>query len=210
MTDEIREINRCQKLLDEIDNDLRRLRNGGKQSEPGWLWSYRIQVENVFHQRISFFLLAQSMLFAGFAAMVSSRTNDNTLAYTFAAFGIFLSCLWAVTTLRQRHSYEDVRWFQEEHFGVYRWIREFRDCPDPGRFTASNALIAIPFVTIAIWYFIVTTVFVRSPGLAAGITMAGVGAVSAYVLHRSVSNYRSARSLRRCLRPKGRKLGAAG
>lgn len=117
--------------------------------EADFLMSYRADVEKAFHDRVSFFLVAESMIFAGFAALVSGKDVPQPFKWASATFGLIFSLLWALVTCRQRQSYEHIRCTLKDMWLPYKLIRETR--PRPTFLHAMDVLVIIPFLFLAGW-----------------------------------------------------------
>lgn len=72
------------------------------------LWEYRTQEENVFYQRINFFLVAESMLIVAYTT-VFAKEGLGFSAQTVIALGFLLTVAWVVVSHRQRVAYSHIR-----------------------------------------------------------------------------------------------------
>ena len=58
------------------------------------VWSWGLHEDNIFVNRSSFFMVAHSMLFAGFAQLVAGNTPKSIYILVFCFLGIFFSAVW--------------------------------------------------------------------------------------------------------------------
>jgi len=113
------------------------------------LWEYRIQVEDAFYQRNSFFLIAQSMLFVAFATVLGDGGRGLIASWILLAFGITLGVLWLWVNLRQTVAYRHVRDAAARACPEYDHVRATR--PNP-RVRSWNLLAKwVPVTTLIAW-----------------------------------------------------------
>lgn len=110
------------------------------------LWDYKGQMENIFYQRASFFLLAESMLLLAFATVLPTIR----IAVILILFGIVFTILWTYINWR--------------HTAVYSHVRNrylIQACPEyaevmktrPRSPVSSRKVVAyvVPGITLAAW-----------------------------------------------------------
>lgn len=68
--------------------------NDSKKDSIERLWSWILHEDTLFANRINFFLVAESMFFAAFAALSISSTNNVKILLVVGIGGILLSLIW--------------------------------------------------------------------------------------------------------------------
>lgn len=112
------------------------------------LWQYRTQAENVFYQRINFFLVAESMLLVAYATVLS-KENFLFTAITIITIGILLTVIWLIVNHRQKITVDHVRNYIIDKLPEYRSLRQNR----PKSFISSWILMTylVPLLLIFSW-----------------------------------------------------------
>jgi hypothetical protein len=89
------------------------------------LWQYRLQQENIFYQRLNFFLVAESMLLVAFTTILSKVDFWNT-TISVGILGLLLTFLWGAVNIRQYQVYNHVRKLVEEVCPEFKDLRAIR------------------------------------------------------------------------------------
>ena len=112
-------------------------------------WEYRLHQEQIFYQRLNFFLVAESMHFVAFATMLSIVPKPLLILTTIVLLGIFLTGAWTYVNHRQKRIIDSIRPAVEEVCKSYKELRSFR----PPRLISSWNLLAywVPLVTLFTW-----------------------------------------------------------
>jgi len=127
------------------------------------LWGYRIQEENVFYQRINFFLLAESMLFVAFATVVGGDGERRLFVHAIGWLGVLLTTIWLYVNRRQKRVYEHLRRYVEEACPEYKDVRSTR----PKAVLSSWWIMTymIPGSMLAAWIALLVSALVQSSAL---------------------------------------------
>ena len=106
-------------------------------------------VEEAFHQRSSFLLVAESMLLAAFAAALSLRSALPWVTVSLAAFGGVLTCLWWYVNARHYSNYRQLREAVEEVCPEYKRVRKMRRKRGPSTWFVVSHLL--PALRLVVW-----------------------------------------------------------
>ena len=129
------------------------------------LWAHALQQDELFVQRSSFFLVAESLLVVAYTGVLNlSGIHEQPLrlrvaALVLAIFGFLLTVIWAFVSVRQRQVLLDLHGRAREAFPEYR--RTIAERKLPGGRISSTMLIAfgVPILAAIMWLiFIVIAV----------------------------------------------------
>ena len=124
------------------------------------LWEYRTSVESSFHQRNSFLLVAESMLLAAFAAVLSVQLAWPWIPRVLAGFGVLLTCAWWYVNARHFANYRDLRAKVEELCPEYAWVRRTRHRRGPS--TWKVIAHGVPLLTLLVWALFLANILLSS------------------------------------------------
>jgi hypothetical protein len=115
------------------------------RSDTDIVWEHKMHIENIFYQRVNFFLLAESMLFVAFATVLQSRL----IALLMITIGTSLTVIWLLVNTRHTSIYRHIRNFLEKECSVYKTIHDTR----PQAAIGSWVMIAylVPCLILAGW-----------------------------------------------------------
>ena len=120
------------------------------------LWEYRSSVESSFHQRNSFLLVAESMLMAAFAGVLSVQGTWPRIPYVLAVFGILLTCAWWYVNARHFANYKDLRAEVEKLCPEYDWVRRKRCRLGPSSWKIITH--GVPILALLAWIFLLVNI----------------------------------------------------
>jgi hypothetical protein len=68
-----------------------------------WLWNWLLHESTLFTNRVNFFLVAESMLFAAFATLAVYTSQEPRLAKILGFSGVIISAIWLIISIGQIH-----------------------------------------------------------------------------------------------------------
>ncbi|HPQ71159.1 MAG TPA: hypothetical protein PKW95_18680 [bacterium] len=122
------------------------------------LWEYRLHQEEIFYQRMNFFLVAESMYFVAFATLFSAQIKQTGILVVVIVLGFLLTVIWSLANRRQKIIIDHIRPIVEQACPSYAEIRLAR----PGRLFSSWGMLAywVPIVSCASWVMIFVFVLI--------------------------------------------------
>jgi len=132
-------------MSDEVDRDA-----------ANRLWDYKGQMETIFYQRASFFLLAESMLLVAFATVLSAKS----VAVILGVFGLLFTCVWFYVNWRHTVVYCHVRDnYLRQACPEYAKVRD--TCPRGPISSRKILAYYVPALTFSAWFFLLILLLVR-------------------------------------------------
>lgn len=114
-------------------------------------WEHLLHDENVFNDRLNFFLLAEAMLLVFHAEVIGKVSGAGLLAI--GSLGVVITVLWLVINARQIADFEDAKAKAASYLADYGTYARGAD-DQRGRLRRSAAPIlgyAVPAVVLLIW-----------------------------------------------------------
>ena len=119
------------------------------------LWEHGLHEDNVFNERLNFFLIFQSVLYGVAGALLSQQESKIVIVQLLAGFGTLLSGICAYVQGRQKFVVQDLAREFRIHFREYRASFQRRTRPWPWR-VSSMWLLAygVPASAAALWIIV--------------------------------------------------------
>jgi small-conductance mechanosensitive channel len=119
------------------------------------LWQYKMHEEDIFYQRLNFFLVAESMLFVAYTTLFASPRSIFSVIIVLSTLGSILTLVWIYVSSRQLNVMRQIAKESQEAVNVYARIREERSKWP----VSSTKLLAyfVPLVVLLAWLTIVIT-----------------------------------------------------
>jgi hypothetical protein len=90
-----------------------------------WLWGWLLHESKLFTDRVNFFLIAESMLFAAFATLAIHFPQEPRLPTILVFAGIFITAIWIIVSIGQIHYILDPIKTELEHIHP-EWNKIFK------------------------------------------------------------------------------------
>ena len=119
------------------------------------LWEWKLHEDYLFSNRINFFMVAESIFFAAFAALLVVRQNNSNLITILGIAGILFSLVWFyVLTVQIYFTIKPIKQILLEKLPEYQYIDHGRK-----RVERSNSLLGciLPLVFLFIWIVLIAT-----------------------------------------------------
>ena len=113
------------------------------------LWMYRNQTEDVYYERLNFFLVSESMILVAFSTVLAIDDRPGFVLYVMSVLGVLLSLVWLAVSHRQSQVISSIRKLTEDACPSYGEIRATR----PKASYSSWWLLTyfVPVLTILTW-----------------------------------------------------------
>lgn len=116
------------------------------------LWHHALHEDNIFNDRLNFFLVIESILLAVIAMLFEhTNTNKEIILRLFMGLGFFLTIIWTFVSARQMYILNLIRNRIKNNIQNYaNTIKELEKI----KWSLSNTLLLsyfIPFTFIVIW-----------------------------------------------------------
>jgi hypothetical protein len=120
------------------------------------LWQHGLHEDNVFNDRINFFLVIEAILLGSVATLFGQiSANGRFVLLAFIAFGFILTLIWWYVSARHMYVLEGLRKRAREVFPEYAATRTMREGERERKrwLVSANWLLAhaVPVIFILIW-----------------------------------------------------------
>jgi len=141
------------------------------------VWEYHKELDNLYHRRFNFFLVAESMLIVSFATIVSFKQDNDLLPIliSIAVLGIVYTCVWYWANKR----IVEKIWFLKNHYlekksKIYRDYMKLENNSDKDwRSKPHYEYMILPLATLIFWIsiflFVLEQTFFWESGIIFGI-----------------------------------------
>ncbi len=133
-----------------------KLKNENLERRADRLWEWILHEDNLFLSRGNFFLVAESMLFAGFATLVVTESVRQIFIFVFGIVGILCSVVWIYLAWAQINlTMNPIKSKLREFFPDYARVTKRR-----GKFPSTNFVLGVlfPFALLIAWIILLVTV----------------------------------------------------
>lgn len=114
------------------------------------LWSYKLHEEMVLYQRLNFFVVAESMLFAAYATLLAGSGKGAGLMTAISILGLFLGFISIYINIRQTYIINLVSLACQQKFIDYANLKAQRAlAPVSSLFILTYA---VPLAIILAWF----------------------------------------------------------
>ena len=115
------------------------------------IWEYRTLCVNTFYQRLSFFLIFESILLGSVGLSYSRPQASPLMLKIIIAFGLVLTLIWWYTQARQRHVLDVATTYAQKIIPEYREILANVKKEVLPHLTWDLFTHVIPILTLLLW-----------------------------------------------------------
>jgi len=121
------------------------------------VWEYHKDAEHLFHQRFSFFLVAESMLIVSFVTLLN--TSQELVKFAIVILGIVFTFGWLYVNLRLDIRMERLKVYLKENDQIYEeYMNSVKDIF--GKFDYIQDCI-LPMTTFLFWMFLLLHILMK-------------------------------------------------